>query len=170
MYDLRFRAIEREDLEQLKTWRNKPGIRAWTREYRLLNMVNQEDWFESMSRNRNNEMLVIEILVDNNWVSIGVCGLCYIDWVNRHAEVSLYIGEHSFRGLGLGKRILGLLEEKAFREFNLHKLWAEIYSGNAASVKLFEKAGYVMEGRLKEQVFKNGEYQDSLFFSLHKYD
>lgn len=170
MYELRFRSIEKEDLELLRDWRNKPEIRAWTREYRLLNMLNQNDWFENMSRNRNNEMFLIEIFLNRSWVPIGVCGLCYIDWLNRNAEVSLYIGDGSFRGLGLGKRILKLLEEKAFKEFNLHKLWAEVYSGNGVSVKLFEKAGYIMEGRLKEQVFKNGGYQDSLFFSLYRDD
>lgn len=168
MYDLRFRSIEREDLEQLKNWRNNSEIRSWTREYRLLNMENQNDWFKSMSRNKNNEMFLIEILLNNDWTPIGVCGLCYINWLSKNAEVSLYIGESGFRGLGLGKRILKFLKEKAFNELNLHKLWAEVYSGNAASMSLFEKAGYIMEGRLKQQVFKNGKYQDSVFFSLYR--
>ena len=159
-----YRQIERWDLKLLRDWRNLDEIRSRTREYRLLNMVNQEDWFESMSRNRSNEMYLISL----DFISVGVCGLCNIDWVNRNAEVSVYIGAEYARRGGIGTAALKMLERKAFDEFNLHKLWAEIYSNNPISVALFEKCGYVEEGRLKEQVFKGGQYLDSVFFSLYR--
>ena len=34
------RALEKEDLESLKKWRNDKKTRIHTREYRLLNMIN----------------------------------------------------------------------------------------------------------------------------------
>jgi len=164
---MRYRSIEREDLKRLRNWRNRDDIRSVTREYRLLNMVNQEDWLEDISRDKNNEIFIVEIGDSCVWVPIGVCGLCYINWVNRNAEVSIYIGNKKYRGRGLGRKILKFLESKAFKEFNLYKLWAEIFSNNISSIALFKSCGYVEEGRLKRQVFKDGEYQDSVFFSLY---
>ena len=161
-----YRQIERGDLGLLRDWRNQEDIRRCTREYRLLNMINQEDWFESISRDRNNEMYLMSI----DLASVGVCGLCHIDWVNRNAEVSLYVGPENMRRQGIGAKMLRFLEVKAFDEFNLHKLWAEIFSNNTPSMKLFRKYGYVEEGRLKEQIFKGGKYWDSVFFSLYRED
>lgn len=160
--DIWLEEIERDDLRMLKRWRNSPEIRLRAREYRLLNMVNQNDWFESMSRDRNNEMFLI--MVDDKAsiiTPVGVCGLCNIDWVNRHAELSLYIGEESHKCKGIGSRVLTMLDIKAFNEFNLNKLWAEIYGFNLISLALFEKCGYVVVGTLQEHVFYLGDYYPS---------
>ena len=42
------RALEKEDLSILKEWRNTLHVRKSTREYKLLNMINQKNWFESI--------------------------------------------------------------------------------------------------------------------------
>ena len=44
------RALEIEDLEIHKKWRNDKINRRHTREYRLLNMINQKEWFEFVSK------------------------------------------------------------------------------------------------------------------------
>ena len=40
------RSLEEEDLVILKKWRNDKKTRLHTREFRLLNMINQKQWFE----------------------------------------------------------------------------------------------------------------------------
>lgn len=42
------RQVEESDLPKLRDWSNSPYIRAYTREYRPLNMLNQKRWFESL--------------------------------------------------------------------------------------------------------------------------
>lgn len=159
---LRLCQIEQEDLPQLRDWRNSPEIRLYTREYRLLNMENQQDWFEWVSKDRSTEMFGI---MADKWL-VGVCGLTNINWVNRTAEISIYVGNPSYQGVGIGFEVLELLKQKAFEEFNLNKLWAEVYSSNTASLELFKKAGYKVEGILKKHVFKQGDYIDSHLFGL----
>lgn len=158
---VRFRQLDVEDLPQLRDWRNDDRLRATTREYRLLNMVNQDDWFDYISRSREVEMFGIEV----DGTLVGVCGLCYINWVYRTAEVSLHVAP-AYQGRGIAAQTLGLLQQKAFEEFNLHRLWAEIYEFNKVSIALFEKCSYVLEGRLREHVFKRGKYHDSLMYGL----
>jgi RimJ/RimL family protein N-acetyltransferase len=162
----RLRQIEAEDLPQLRDWRNDPRLRHSFREHRLLNMLNQRDWWERVSRDNRTEMFGIEApLLQPGWTLVGVCGLCYISWVNRTAEVSIYIGPDYWRR-GLAARTLRLLATKAFGEFNLQRLWAEIHGFNVSSVKLFEAAGYVLEGTLRRHIFIQGQYHDSFMYGL----
>lgn len=163
---VRFRQLDVEDLPQLRDWRNDDRLRTTAREYRLLNMVNQDDWFDHISRSREVEMFGIELLANTGVELVGVCGLCYINWVYRIAEISIYVASDWSRSIV--EQALELLRQKAFEEFNLHRLWAEVYEFNKTNIALFEKCGYVLEGRLREHVFKLGKYHDSLIYGLLK--
>lgn len=157
---VRLRQLEFEDLELLRDWRNSKRLMAYTREYRLLNMVNQQDWFERMSRDHNTEMFGIEA---DMWL-VGACGLTSINWVSRTAEVSIYIGNPDYDEAGI--EVLELLKHKAFDEFNLQKIYAEIYSTNYFKQELFKSSGFELEGILKRHAFKQGVYVDSYMFGL----
>jgi len=156
---IRLRPLEREDLRQLRDWRNDPEIFSRVREYRYLNMENQEAWFDSLRDDRNTIMFGIEYYESpGNKVPpklIGVCGLTNIDWVARRAEISIYIGNKDYRGKGLGIEILNSLAKYAFGECNLNRLWAEIFAANIAGEKVFVKAGYKKEGTLRCHAYKN---------------
>lgn len=151
------RPIEKSDLAQLRDWRNDDRLRSTAREYRLLNLVNQQDWLEHVSRSREVEMFGIEV----GGTLVGVCGLCNINWVYRTAEVSIYATDKEVTA-----KVLYLLQQKAFEEFNLHRLWAEVYEFHTAKITLLKQHSFVLEGRLREHVFKQGRYHDSLMYGL----
>lgn len=166
---IRFRAIEESDLPQLRDWRNGDKLRSWAREYRLLNLVNQRDWFEHISRSCEVEMFGIEYLANSGFELVGVCGLCNINWVYRTAEPSIYVAP-DLRDTNIAARALDLLRQKAFEELNLRRLWTEVYDFHPARIALHEGGGYVLEGRLRKHVFKLGKYRDSLVFGLLRED
>jgi RimJ/RimL family protein N-acetyltransferase len=147
-------------LELLMAWRN--DLRDVFRQFETLNMVNQVDWFERVSRDNQNYMYEIK----DDDVTIGVCGLTHTNWKDRHSEVSIYIGRPEYRGLGLGKTVLQLLIQEAFEAFGLHRLYAEIYSFNERSVHLFESCGFELEGRMREAVWSGGQWRDALIYGL----
>ena len=160
---VRFRAIEREDLRQLRDWRNHPEIRTRTREFRLLSLEHQERWYAALHDDRNTIMFAVE---DEAGKLIGVVGLTYVDWKNRRAEVSIYIGDEVAWGKGYGLDALRTLCGYGFRTANLHKLYAEIFAFNEPSVGLFEKAGFILDGRKRQDQFVDGKYWDTLVYSL----
>ena len=163
---IRFRALEREDLKQLRDWRNAPEIFSRVREYRYLNMENQEAWFNSLRDDRKTIMFGVDHSLIGSFV--GVCGLTGIDWIGRKAEVSIYIGNKEDRQKGLGLEILNALSKYAFEECNLNRLWAEVFDSNQASRRLFIKAGYKEEGVLLSNAYKNGHYQNSHIYRMLK--
>jgi RimJ/RimL family protein N-acetyltransferase len=170
---MKLRSLEREDLKQLRDWRNDPDIFSRVREYRFLNMENQEAWFNSLRDNRNIIMFGVETECQRVWRNaldqyklIGVCGLTNIDWITRKAEVSIYIGDKEFRGKGLGVEILNALANYAFNECNLNKLWAEIFAYNIVGEKVFIKAGYKYEGKLRCHAYKSGMFVHCYIYGL----
>src|SRR5437879_13040443 len=94
---VKFRAIERDDLPRLRDWRNSPAIRRRTREFRLLSLVDQERWFESLHNDRHTIMFDV---LDEKDTLIGDAGRRYMDWKHRRAEVSIKVGDEGAQGKG----------------------------------------------------------------------
>ena len=121
------RALEKEDLPQLMEWRNNPEMRKFFRETDEINAFNQEKWFESVvAKNSIHKMFSI-VKRDTNEL-MGVCGLCYIDWVNRSADFSIYLGyDDLYIDEVFAIEAAELMRDYGFNILNLHRLWAEIY-------------------------------------------
>ena len=83
-------AVEKEDLNQLKIWRNNPSFRKYFREYRELNSAQQNIWFKNkVVEDDSTQMFAIRRLDDN--ILLGCCGLVYINWIHRFADFCLYL-------------------------------------------------------------------------------
>jgi len=160
------RAIEENDLPQLMEWRNEPIFRRYFRETAEINMLQQRDWFKNVSeRGSLNKMFAI---VDvNSGELYGACGLCYIDWINRSADFSIYIG---YNDLYIDQILAGesalLMKDYAFNVLNLHRLWAEIYSIDERKKEFFKSLDFTLDGTFRQTYWYNGKWHDSLFFSL----
>ncbi len=159
------RAIERVDLPKLLEWRNQPELRQYFREYRELSMEHQVIWYEKMLNDPTNLMFAI-INLENNGI-IGVCGLCYIDWKNRNAEVSIYIGQDLlYVDEKYAPDAVGVLVEYAYNELSLHRLWVEVFDFDIKKQSLFIKSGFELEGRQHHKYWTGGKWHDSLFYGL----
>ena len=159
-----FRALEVEDLRQLRDWRNTDFVRETCREYRLLNMEHQKKWFDSLFKTPpDNIVFGIE---NKKGKLIGVCGLTWIDWKNRNAEVSTYIGEKEWQKKGAATDSLKALIKYGFETLNLHRIYAIIFEFNKSSIKLFERCGFEFEGKHREAHFIKGRYWDELVYGM----
>lgn len=83
--------IEENDLEQLRYWRNLSYYKKHFREYREINQSMQKRWFENQVCN-DDRTIMFAIRDIKTQELLGCCGLCYINWVQRNADLSLYIG------------------------------------------------------------------------------
>jgi RimJ/RimL family protein N-acetyltransferase len=161
---VKLRALEEDDLSTLREWRNKQHVRKTTREFRLLDMINQKNWFESMHNNYPPREIMFGVLNKKNRL-IGVTGLTYIDWKNRHAEVSIYLSSENWQKTSEGRDTLDLIIGYGFGELNLHRLWAEIFSLAKENMELFEKMKFVKEGTSREKLWRNGKWWNSFLYS-----
>ncbi len=124
----------------------------------------QEEFFQSLMKSKKDIQLAI-VLKDADTLA-GTIGIHKIDWVHRHGDISIMIGDKSMSGEGLGSEAVALIVDHAFTKLNLHKLTSGMWSSNTSSRKCFEKNGFVLEGTLKEQFHYKGSYVDEIRMGL----
>lgn len=88
--------------------------------------------------------------------------------INRACHRSLFsiILRPAARGKGYGTDALRTLLGFAFRELNLHKVTLTVYESNEGGQRLYEKCGFQYEGTLRQQVYRQGRYDNQLVYSL----
>lgn len=162
------RAIEEQDLEQLLKWRNQPEYRRFFREYRELCMTEQKKWYESrVIGDEHTRMFSIVELKSGKL--IGACGLCYIDWINRCADFSIYIGkDHLYIDRNYAIDAARLLIRYGFEELNLHRLWSEIYEIDEEKKEMFAALGFIHEATHRATHWTEGKWVDSWYYRMLK--
>ena len=160
------RAIEKEDLSQLMVWRNEPALRKFFRETDEINSVNQEKWFNSINAKDSKHKMFAIVKLDSNEL-MGACGLCYIDWVNRSADFSIYLGyDNIYIDDIYAIEAAKLMKRYGFEILNLHRLWAEIYSIDEAKKRFFDILNFKLDGEFRETYWYENRWHNSLFYSL----
>ena len=96
---------------------------------------------------------------------IGTCTLASLDTDNRRAELGFALRSDHWRQ-GLMTEALAVLIDAAFTELGLHRLEADVDPGNARSIALLERVGFVREGYLRERWLTLGEPRDTVFLGL----
>lgn len=95
---------------------------------------------------------------------IGSCGLSDIQSGNQ-AEIGYWIAR-PFWKQGIGTTVVRAICSYAFSEFSLHKIRAQVFPENAASVRLLENLGFVQEGLLRQHVNYFGKFRDVYLYGL----
>ena len=162
-------AIEENELEQLRTWRNLPDFRKYFREYREISSIMQKKWFENIVNNDKNTIM-FAIHDKKTKELLGCCGLCYINWVHRYSDLSLYIGKNEcyIDNEGIAEESCKLLFDYSFYELGLNKIWTEIYEFDYMKNNLYTQMGFKQDGFLREQYFYDGKWCGSYILSLLK--
>src|SRR5215211_9023694 len=79
----------------------------------------------------------------------------------RHrATIGYWLGEQ-FWGRGVMTEAVTIVTDFCFENFPLRRISAEVFANNPASARVLEKAGFGFEGRLKNNVLKDGKLLDS---------
>ncbi len=103
------------------------------------------------------------IEVNNEFVgSVGI--LPQTGWKRHCAEIGYWVGE-PFWGKGIATKALQEMSNLASEQHGIRKLFAPVLGPNIASMRVLEKGGYVLEGVLKQEVYKDGTYYDIHHFA-----
>ncbi len=106
--------------------------------------------------------------IEIDGVAVGGIGLRPGEDVHRHtAEFGYWLAEE-FWGKEIMTEVVPAFVDYCFKEFSLNRIYAEPFSNNPASARVLEKAGFVLEGRLRKNVVKDGKVVDSLLYARTK--
>jgi ribosomal-protein-alanine N-acetyltransferase len=95
----------------------------------------------------------------------GIGFVMQVDVERISAEVGYWLGE-SFWGRGIVTEALVAVTHHAIERHGLTRLFALPFAHNVGSCRVLEKAGYVLEGRLRRSAIKNGVILDQLQYAF----
>lgn len=88
-----------------------------------------------------------------------------IDTHNRGAHLGMAL-RPGFRGRGFGAEVVQLLCFYGFTVRGLHRLQLETLADNAAMIGAARRAGFTLEGTLRQSAWVMGEFLDEVVFGL----
>jgi RimJ/RimL family protein N-acetyltransferase len=106
--------------------------------------------------------------IDISEAAVGGIGIRLGEDVHRYrAELGYWLSE-DFWGHGITSEAVPAVTDYCFANFELHRIYAEPFANNPASARVLEKASFVLEGRLRNNVVKDGQILDSLLYAKTK--
>ncbi|MBN1967368.1 MAG: GNAT family N-acetyltransferase [Anaerolineae bacterium] len=166
---VRLRAVEAEDWQTHYAW-----DRAETESARIVDEVwfppsrrRAQAWAERQATGEGNQgdnyFFQIERSADEMHVGI----------INTHGcdrrSGTFYYGlsiAPAYRRQGYASEAIRLVLRFYFHERRYQKANAEVYAFNAGSIRLHEKLGFTLEGRLRRMVFTQGAFHDALVYGM----
>ena len=158
------RALEPEDLSFLYTLENDTDIWEISGTLSPYSRKILRDYLATAHRDIFEVKQVRMAICLKNEACIGLVDLYDFDPRHRRAGVGIVIAGDAHRHKGYGKEALQILCEYGFGILDLHQLYAAVGANNTASIKLFEKLGFVATGRKKDWNRMGSGFQDELFF------
>jgi UDP-4-amino-4,6-dideoxy-N-acetyl-beta-L-altrosamine N-acetyltransferase len=156
------RALEKNDLERCWKWINNPEVTKNMGTSIPKSMHEEERWYEETQKSDKKKIFAIQVGKKH----VGNIGLDNIDYCNRKAALGIVIGEQNYWNKGYGSDAIKTLLSLAFNELNLHKVHLCIFPSNKRAIRCYRKCGFEKEGLLRDDVFKQGKYQDLLLMSV----
>lgn len=114
----------------------------------------------------NNDILYLAI--DIKGEAVGGIGVKPMDDIYRkNAEMGYWLAK-KYWGKGIITQAIKLIVKKAFETFNIDRIYATPFETNAASHKVLEKAGFILEARFAKKVIKNEKELDELVYVIRR--
>ena len=114
------------------------------------------DYIKEMNDSRNN--LLVGIFEKKSSLHVGNIKLGNISDKDKNGDIGILIGSKSHRGLNYGAEAISALSDCAHKVLGLHRVWSKCHETNLASCKAFERAGFKLEGSLRETSFLDGSW------------
>lgn len=159
------RALELDDYKISVKWRNDDEI--WSQLGGVKYFVSEayeKKWIENAIF--DHESIRLAICLKENNLYIGNVYILDINLVDRKGNSHIFIGDKRFWGKGYATEAYKLLLDYAFNERAFHRIGAHVLEDNVASIALHKKCGFSQEGIFRKATFKNGKWQNQLFFSI----
>ena len=89
-----------------------------------------------------------------------------VTWGDRWGEIGILIGDKEFWNRGYGTDATRALVRWGFDGLNLNRIWLRVYEDNARAIRCYEKVGFRIEGRLRQDRFRDGRYLDTIIMAI----
>jgi RimJ/RimL family protein N-acetyltransferase len=162
------RAVEPSDVRQLWEWRNdEEGMRLRDWPEPPYPLAQAEKDYEESQCDEHHLRFVITTL---DGELIGETALTHIDQRSGEADFNIAIGNKAYWGKGYGTDATHALMKYGFEQMNLHRVTLYVHDFNARAIRVYEKCGFQVEGRMRKAHYMDGQHTDVLVMGLLRED
>lgn len=159
--------INLEDVEVYTKWINDYEVAKGIGQFNnIFNIEIEKEFLNKSIKERYNFAMILK---DEDRL-IGNISLSAVDFINKTAELGIFIGEESDRNKGYGTEAIKLILDYGFNYLNLNNIMLIVYSYNEKAKKSYEKIGFEVFGVWKDSKYFNGKYYDEIYMQLLKDD
>ncbi len=145
-----------EDVKRAWIWWNDRRVRKHlTSPGEIFFYEEEMAWYDTLKKEKEKEK-VFSIIENSSKSFVGLIGLHKIDRYNEHAELGYFVGPE-YWGHGFATEAVGLALEYAFIWLKLGKIYAHVFETNLPSIRVLEKNGFQLAGRLRRHQYVPGE-------------
>ena len=112
------------------------------------------------------DSLALAIHIREDARLVGTCALSQLDADNGSAMFHITIGEPDAWGHGYGTEATQLMLGHAFDTLGLHRIGLSVFEFNQRAIRTYISCGFVMEGRARESIWRDGRWWDELTMSM----
>jgi RimJ/RimL family protein N-acetyltransferase len=162
---VKLRAMGPPDAGALWRWNHDPDVMRWMDEDYAQPLALTVKWLEERRRNAYGDVLFgIEALADGELV--GLVRLHGAEPETGCADLDIYLGEKEYWGRGYATDAMRTVCRYGFERMRLHRISLTVVAGNHAARRVYEKVGFVEEGRLRESFRRDGRWYDKVVMGL----
>ena len=152
-------ALDRPHLARTRDWANDPEIARLMNRAKPVSPAEHEAWFDAIRSRGDCAFFAIETA--DAGAHVGNVWLWDIDARHRKAELRVVVGESAARNRGAGAEAIDLLCRHGFGELGLHRIYAYVLAINPRARRAFERAGFVLEGTLRDDRWTGDAFTDT---------
>lgn len=145
----------REDFEQLMQWLNTEELLMnWSGSLFSypLSVEGLEWYIEDVNDLKNSDAFVYKA-VDETGKTVGHISLGGISRKNRSARISRVLVGPEYQGKGYCSQMVSAVLKIGFEDLGLHRIELGVYDFNGSAIRCYQKAGMVIEGTSRENLF-----------------
>ncbi|GAP44754.1 protein N-acetyltransferase, RimJ/RimL family [Lentimicrobium saccharophilum] len=164
---IRLRAPEPADIDILYHWENDPEIWHVSNTSAPYSRFAIEQYVLNAGHDifNSRQLRLMIVTLESESVAAGAIDLFDYEPIHSRAGVGIMIGK-AFRGKGYASEALALILDYCRNILNLHQVYCNISEDNAASIRLFDEAGFRKNGEKKEWLLLNGKWTNEFFYQL----
>ncbi len=97
---------------------------------------------------------------------VGTAAFSQLDGENGSAMYHITIGEKDTWGRGYGTEATRLMLQHAFGTLALHRIALAVFEFNERAIRSYRSCGFVVEGRAREAIWRDGRWWDEITMSI----
>ncbi|MBS4015256.1 MAG: GNAT family N-acetyltransferase [Candidatus Latescibacteria bacterium] len=98
---------------------------------------------------------------------IGIVSVAKVDRKNKNCELGYWLGKKYWHQ-GIASNAVGMILDFAFNKLKMHRVYASAFASNTGSVRVLEKNGFLLEGVLFENYWRNRKWHNLFLYGILK--